>query len=117
MYINERRNPRQGMLLRLGLLAGVLLASGVLLAPAADHRDGPIFVNTPANGRADINDVYVFQSPLNNNNTVMALTVSPFAGSVGGTPTTFDPSLIFDFKVVNSDLTNASDDMTFRVTF
>ena len=49
MYINERRNPRQGMLLRLGLLAGVLLASGVLLAPAADHRDGPIFVNTPAN--------------------------------------------------------------------
>ncbi len=82
---------------------------------AADHRDGPIFSNTPANGRADINDIYLFQAPGNNNNTVMILTVSPFPGGGGGTPATFDQSLTYDFKVDNTG--DAVEDLTFRVTF
>ena len=61
-----------------------------MLGQAADHRDGPIFVNTQANGRRDINDVYVFKSPATPTNTVLAMTFCPFAGAV--TPVTFDDS-------------------------
>lgn len=97
-------------------LAGVLVAAIALVqlaTQAADHRDGPILVNTGANGRQDINDVYVFQAPGNPNNTVIILTVSPFAGNL--TPTTFDPSVTFDIKVDNNG--DAVEDLTFRVTF
>lgn len=82
---------------------------------AADHRDGPIFVNTPANGRADINDIYVFQAPGNLNNTVMIFNVSPFPGGGGGTPATFDQTVTFDIKVDNTG--DAVEDITFRATF
>lgn len=82
---------------------------------AADHRDGPIFVNTPVNGRADINDIYVFQAPGNANNTVMIFDVSPFPGGGGGTPATFDQTLAFDIKLDNTG--DAVEDLTFRATF
>jgi hypothetical protein len=113
MHMNERRKPQQGMLLRLGLLAGVMLTSGVLLAPAADHRDGPIFVNTAVSGRHDLNDIYIFQAPGNINNTVIIVTVSPFPGVL--TPISFDPSLIFEVNVDNNG--DAIEDKFFRMTF
>lgn len=83
--------------------------------PAADHRDGPIFANTAANGRSDVNDAYIFQAPGNANNTVLVYTVSPFPGGGGGTPATFDQSLTYDFKLDNTG--DAVEDLTFRVTF
>src|SRR5437764_1447087 len=86
-------------LLFVGLAAG-LAAAPVWLAPAADHRDGPIFVNTATTGTRDINDIYVFQAPGNPNNTVLIFTVSPFAGNL--TPVTFDPRVVFDIKVDNN---------------
>ena len=82
-------------------------------ARAADHRDGPIFINTQANGRRDINDVYVFKSPATPTNTVLAMSLSPFAGAV--TPVTFDETVFVDLKVDNDG--DAIEDMTFRVTF
>jgi hypothetical protein len=106
---------------RLGLAAlGAAAVLGTLAVPrdgteAADHRDGPIFSNTPANGRADLNDIYVFQAPGNANNTVMIFTVSPFPGGGGGTPATFDPTLVYDFKIDNTG--DAVEDITFRFTF
>jgi hypothetical protein len=96
----------------IGLLA-ILAGIAVLPGQAADHRDGPIFINTQANGRRDINDAYVFKSPATPTNTVIALTVSPFAGSV--TPVTFDETAFFDLKVDNDG--DAIEDITFRVTF
>jgi hypothetical protein len=100
----------------LGVLLGLLASLAVgtaLLAPAADHRDGPIFVNTAVNGFMDINDVYIFQAPGNINNTVLILDVSPFPGNLS--PATFDPRLVFDVKVDNNG--DAVEDITFRVTF
>ena len=95
------------------LLAGLLALVGAALpVPAADHRDGPIFVNTATNGQADINDVYVFRSPSNANNTVIGLTVQPFPGNL--TPTTFDPGAVFDVKIdTNGDNV---EDITIRYT-
>jgi Domain of unknown function (DUF4331) len=106
---------------RLGYVAvGTVAALGIATisqdgTDAADHRDGPVFANTPANGRADINDMYIFQAPGNVNNTVMVLTVSPFTGGGGGTPTTFDQTLTYDFKIDNTG--DAVEDITFRFTF
>jgi hypothetical protein len=100
-------------LLGLGAFLLVLAGGTFLLAPAADHRDGPIFVNTKANGRADINDVYVFQSPANANNTVLIMTESPGPGPE--TPPTFDPTVTFAIKVDNTG--DAVEDITFSVTF
>src|SRR5262249_5434518 len=89
-----------------------------LLTRAADHRDGPIFGPpgiTITNSRRDINDVYVFRSPANANNTVLIMTVSPFAG--GTTPAWFDHTVAYDLRIANRDLLNTTDDLTFRVTF
>src|SRR6266542_2377332 len=112
-------NPR--VLWRLLPLGGLLLVlSGVLvlLGQAADHRDGPIFGPpgiTITNSRRDINDVYVFRSPANANNTVFIMDVSPFAGPT--TPPVFDQAVIYDFKIAKRDLNNTTDDLTFRITF
>lgn len=98
------------------LVLSLLIATGglvVTLAPAADHRDGPIFPNTAVNGARDINDIYIFQAPGNQNNTVMIFTVSPFAGNLS--PVTFDQRLFFDYKIDNNG--DAIEDITFRVTF
>jgi hypothetical protein len=110
------RTPARGNLFRLGPLLLVLtaLATAVgLSGQAADHRDGPIFVNTKANGTADINDVYVFQSPAVVANTVLCMTESPGPGVE--TPATFDQTVVFEIKVDNTG--DAAEDVTFRATF
>src|SRR5437660_792414 len=102
-----------------GSLTALLLGAAVWVADAADHRDGPIFVNTAANGRQDLNDIYIFRSPAdaanaaNFGNTVIITTISPFTGVL--TPTTFDPRLYFDIKVDNTG--DAIEDFTLRTTF
>jgi streptogramin lyase len=91
---------------------------GVFIGADADHRDGPVFgppgVNA-ATSRRDINDVFLFQSPANAANTVMSMDVSPF--STATTSNSFEPGVLFDFRVINRDLLAATDDLTFRVTF
>ncbi|QEL14080.1 DUF4331 family protein [Limnoglobus roseus] len=109
-------SPRRRWLGRAIVLAGVVLAAVPMVwLSAADHRDGPIFSNTAANGRADLNDIYIFQAPGNANNTVMVFDVSPFPGGGGGTPATFDPTVTFDIKLDNTG--DAVEDITFRVNF
>jgi hypothetical protein len=100
-------------LLPLGALVLVVACGVQVVAPAADHRDGPIFVNTQANGFMDINDIYIFTSPATPANTVMAMTVSPFTGSV--TPVTFDKGQYYDLKIDQDG--DAIEDLTFRVSF
>src|SRR5438445_10685271 len=93
----------QRYLLGLGLLAAlVAIGLSLGLGEAADHRDGPIFGppgTTSANGRPDVNDIYLFQSPANASNTVIVMDVSPFSGVL--TPITFDQTVFFDLKVDN----------------
>src|SRR5205823_5287476 len=76
LMISTPRWKRGLPLLAVGGLCLVLSAAFLLLGPslpvpAADHRDGPNFPNTPLAGQSDINDIYAFVSPSNANNTVL----------------------------------------------
>src|SRR5213083_169343 len=72
----------------------VVLALSGAAAYAADHRDAPGVLD---DGRTDINDVYIFQSPVNPQNTVLIMTVNPLAGVLS--PTTFHPKADYVLKV------------------
>jgi len=75
---------RRGLLVALGLaclaaLVATLLATqlgGPASADAADHRDAPGLTPPGGDVRADINDVYAFQSPTNAGRTVLVMTVN-----------------------------------------
>jgi hypothetical protein len=103
-------------------LLGVVLMSfaGVLVssARAADHLDAPV-LRAPGQGGRDINDVYVFQSPTNTANSVLVMTVNPFAGMVNPFGTisarTFDPTVEYQFQIDNNG--DAVPDVTYATTF
>lgn len=83
------------LLTTLGVAA---IAGSALLAPgfvgAADHLDAPAVA---ADGRTDINDLYAFQSPVDPDNTVLVMTVNPFAGMESGT--SFRPGADYTFNI------------------
>ncbi len=89
---------------RLWWSAFVIAALAIFLAfglPAsitrgADRRDAPL---VQTDGRLDINDVYVFQSPANPDNTVLIVTTNPGLGILS--PTTFYPGAEYQVLVDN----------------
>jgi hypothetical protein len=107
-----------------GLLGAALALAFALVGEAADHRDGPIFPNTALNGRADLNDIYIFRSPAdpqppnpdaaNFGNTVICCTMSPFPGVL--TPVTFDPRVTLTINAVNVT-GHTNPDFSFIITF
>ncbi|HEX5614462.1 MAG TPA: DUF4331 family protein [Acidimicrobiia bacterium] len=78
--------------LAVGVAAGVIGTAG--LARAADHLDAPL---VQADGRTDINDVYVFDSPSDPDNVVLAMTVNPGAGVISGTD--FHPDHAYRLRI------------------
>jgi hypothetical protein len=114
--MNANRFPRVRRWLALAVLVGGVALIPRPAAPAADHRDGPVFGPpgiTITNSRRDINDVYLFRSPANASNTVFVVTLSPFAGVT--TPGTFDTALVLDIRVDSNG--NGIENLTFRTTF
>jgi hypothetical protein len=91
--------------------AAVALASAAALAAAllyvahpaksSDHQD-TYNLATRSNTSADITDVYVFPSPANPNNVVLAMDVSPLIPAGMGTARFFDPTLMWQFKISHS---------------
>jgi hypothetical protein len=85
---------------------------------AADHLDAPM-LRTQGQGGRDINDVYAFRSPANAANTVLIMTVNPFAAMTNpfGTVSarTFDPAVEYQFRVDNNG--DAVADVTYAATF
>ncbi|MEO1527099.1 MAG: DUF4331 family protein [Planctomycetota bacterium] len=79
-------------------------------AMAADHLDAP---DVAEDGRLDINDIYMFQSPTNSANVVMVMTVNPIAGVMS--PTTFASCGRYQFHIDNNG--DASPDITYELTF
>ena len=77
-----------------GLLAG--LTAGAVVGDAADHLDGPL---VQLDGRTDLNDLYVFESPENPDHTVLIMTVNPLAGVLS--PTTLDEDASYRFAIDN----------------
>ncbi|MDZ4827852.1 MAG: DUF4331 family protein [Actinomycetota bacterium] len=74
-----------------GLAAGLL---AVVPAGAADHLDAPLVKN---DGRTDINDVYVYNSPRNDGKVILTMTVNPVAGVQS--PETFAPGVPYVFEI------------------
>ena len=95
------------------VLVAVAVASLPVPVPAGDHRDGPIFVNTAGQGTHDINDIYVFRSPANANNTVFFFSFQPFPGNL--TPQSVDSTQVYDIKIDTTG--DAVEDVVFRLTF
>jgi len=81
------------------------------LAQAADHLEAPA---VQMDGSTDINDLFLFQSPNNAANSVMILTVNPFAGS-GNSGTTFNDNASYQFQFDNDG--DAVADVTYSTTF
>ena len=73
------------------LLLGLLVAAP---ATAADHLDSP---SVQDNGQLDINDIYVFRSPTNQDMAVFIVTVNPAAGVMS--PTTFSSRGQYDLEI------------------
>ena len=92
------------------IAAGLLVT--LLTQPifAADHLDAPLVME---DGRLDINDSYLFQSPNNANRSVLIMTVNPAAGIFS--PMTFNPEGIYEFQFDNNG--DAIADVTFSVQF
>ena len=90
----------------------------VSLAPAADHLDAPM-LRVQGQGGRDLNDVYAFQSPTNPANSVLVMTVNPFAERVNPFGTisarTFDPAVEYQFQIDNNG--DAVADVTYAATF
>ena len=106
----------------LGLLpALVLSALAVGVSPAADHRDSPSLTLTPFNANPelrslDLNDVYLFRSPSNPNNTVMMLTVNPLI--TPGEQVFFSSTGSYEFVINNgADTSLLRPEITFRCNF
>jgi hypothetical protein len=103
---------RRGICL-IGGVAAISLAL-VLHAGGADHRDGPRITDLNSGLAAlDLNDLFVFRSPITPTNTVLILTVSPFAGVL--TPDTFDTRVRYEI-VIDQDIDETAD-YTLRATF
>lgn len=103
--MNRRTPPRRA--LGLGLAAALLAAAPLV---ASDHGDAPAI---RFDGRVDINDVYLFTSPSNADNTVMILTTSPVAGVLS--PDSFRPGARHQF-LVDTDF-DAKADARFNMRF
>jgi hypothetical protein len=93
------------------LLAALALVVGssAFRAGASDHLDAP---TVRADGRIDINDLYVFQGN-NSSDTVLVMTVDPAAGILS--PKSFRPGATYQFNVsTNSD---TIPEVVYRVKF
>jgi len=87
-----------GGLLAVAALVVVTIAYGTHAVRSSDHQDTFNLANR-SNTSADITDVYVFPSPANPANVVLAMDVSPLIPAGMGTAKFFDPTLMWQLKI------------------
>jgi hypothetical protein len=63
---------------------------------ASDHADTPEIAASPG---ADLTDVYAFPSPRDPNKVVLAMNVHPLIGPGQAGGVTFDPNVLYQFKI------------------
>jgi hypothetical protein len=97
----------------LTLLVTLLIFGNTAASLAADHLDAPI-LQAGGVGDVDVNDLYLFQSPTNANNTVLIMTVNPGAGTISGLD--FSATASYEFQIFNDD-GDALPDITYSTTF
>jgi hypothetical protein len=84
--------------LAVAALVVVVIAYSTHVVRSSDHQD-TYNLATRSNTSADITDVYVFPSPTNPANVVLAMNVSPLIPAGMGTAKFFDPTLMWQFKI------------------
>jgi len=90
-------NPK--LIIITSVLATIAVSAGVhFKAQASDHADTPAIAASPG---VDLTDVFVFPSPTNANNVVLAMNVHPLIPSGQGGTAAFDPSVLYQFKIDN----------------
>lgn len=101
--------------MRAQLMSAKLIAIAVFLllspysAKGADHLESPAL---QGQGSVDLNDLFLFQGD-DPDNTVMILTVNPFAGSINGT--TFNSDASYQFQFDNDG--DSVPDISYNTTF
>ncbi|MBC5824517.1 MAG: DUF4331 family protein [Candidatus Eremiobacteraeota bacterium] len=91
-----------------GGVAIAALAAAVFLytshpVSGSDHQDSPTMLARPG---ADITDAYIFPSPANSANVVLAMNTHPLIPAGAGTNTFFDPAVLYQFKIDNTGTTH-----------
>jgi hypothetical protein len=103
-----RRGRRMRWLLG-GLVGAVCVGTATRYAAASDHQDTP---EVELNATMDINDVFAFPGSAPGRIVLAMTTASPIAP---GTPISFNPNLLYQFKIDNSG--DAVEDRVIQVTF
>ncbi|MBS1722947.1 MAG: DUF4331 family protein [Armatimonadetes bacterium] len=98
--------------LTLGLLAVAVPAAFLGKAVASDHADTP---EIAASAGTDISDVFIFPSKTNPNNVVLAMMVHPLITPAQAGSTSFDPNVLYQFKVDNNG--DAVEDLVIQARF
>ena len=81
-------------------LAGVVAPLALLgTSRASDHADTPDIADNPG---TDITDVHIFPSATNPNNVVLTMSLHPLIPTGQGLATTFDPNVLYQFKIDNT---------------
>ena len=92
--------------------AGAALACAAAVAipaQAADHRDGSIAQDQPA----DIADTYAFVNPNDPSKVVLGVTVNPY--TVPGVPGSFSTDLLYQIKIDNTG--DFKEDLVIQATY
>lgn len=81
-------------------------------AKGSDHADTPEIAASPG---SDLTDVYVFPSPTSAGNVVLAMNVHPLIATGAGGSATFDPNVLYQFKIDNTG--DNVEDLVIQATF
>jgi len=87
-----------GGFVALGALAAVVVLYGRTPARSFDIQNSPAVIKNPS---ADITDIYMFPSPTNSNNVVVAMDVYPLIAAGQGLKTFFNQSVLYTMKFDN----------------
>lgn len=93
-------------------LALIVPACFIGTSRASDHADTPEIAASPG---TDLTDVYVFQSPKDPNRVVLAMSVHPLIPKGKGMEASFDPNVLYQFKIDNSG--DAVEDLVIQARF
>jgi hypothetical protein len=96
------------------LIVGLVVALALLLVGvyASDHADTRETVERPG---TDLTDVFVFPSATDPNNVVLAMCVHGLIPTGQGPSTSFDPGVLYQFKIDNSG--DNIEDVVIQATF
>lgn len=96
MNARKRSSGKNGRGVAIGAVMAAALAAAAGWTVAADHVDSPLVENEAS---IDIADTYVFRSPADPGNVVLAMTLHGFIPPAEAGTSIFDPDVLYQFKI------------------